>query len=191
MTKSNRKRAARGRPRKEGTREPNGRLSRTGIVHEPADKLAIDTRVRRLGLAKDDAKDQLAGSFIGYLSMMGAADGLSRAQYEGAQAYLTFRDRYMRSVQSPGAMYDPEAIGGTALDPEAYAKWCASLEAERDTLQKAIQAEQNYSRENLWAALQIVVIEDQHIHHLIGATRLVCNILARHFKTNGEKRKAA
>jgi hypothetical protein len=190
MTKANRKR--RGRPRKDdASREPSGRISRSGRNHEAVDKLAIDTRIRRLGLSKDDAKDQKAGSYIGYLNMLGASDGLSRAQYEGAQAYLTFHERYKRSVQSPGAMYDPEAIGGAAVDPDAYAKWCEGLENERKALQDAIQNEQNYSRENLWAALQIVVVEDKHEPHLIGATRLVCNVLARHFKTDVEKRRAA
>lgn len=191
MSKANRKRAARGRPRKEGIREPNGRLSRTGIVHEPADKTAIEARMRQLGLSKDSAKDQKAGSYIGYLNMLGPVDGLSTAQYDGAMAYLVFHERYKRSVQSPGAMYDPEAIGGSAVDPDAYANWCKALEAERLAIQDAIQGEQNYSRENLWAALQIVVVEDQHMPHLVGATRLVCNVLARHFKTDGERRKAA
>ena len=180
-----------GRPPKEGVREPNGRISRTGIKHEEANKVAIRARIRRLGITEDQAMDQKAGSFIGYLALLGPTDGLSEAQYEGAVAYLTFRDRLQRSILSPGAIYDPEATGGSNDDPDAYTKWAAGLKTEWDDLKKSIQSEQNHSRENLWAALQYVVIDGLHLHHMVGATRLLCNVLARHFKTTRENRRAA
>lgn len=135
--------------------------------------------------------DQRAGSFIGYLALLGSRDGLSVAQYEGAQQYLRHRERVARALQSPGAIYDPEAIGGENVDPEAYAKWCAGVLAEDKEIREQIQSAQNHSRDNLWAALQYVVVEGHEFHHMIGATRVLCNVLARHFKTVVENRAAA
>jgi len=188
-TKRQRLEAKRGRPRKDGEREPNGRLSRSG--RESIDRLALDTRARHMGIGKDQAKDQKAGSFIGYLNLIGPRDGLSDAQYEGAQQYLKHRQRVARALLSPAAIYDPEAPAGEGIDAEAYASWCKDVLDEDETLRQQIQAEQNYSRDNLWAALGLVVIEDKPMHAMIGATRVLCNVFARHFKTAVENRHAA
>ncbi|MBZ9807679.1 hypothetical protein [Mesorhizobium sp. ESP-6-2] len=182
----------RGRPRAEGPREPSGRVSRSGIDSEAPDKTAISVRVRMMGITEDQAKDQKAGSFIGYLNMIGPRDGLSDDQYEGALEYLRFRERLLRAIKSPAAIYDPEARGsGDGEISEAYEKWCKSTVQEWTALKQAIQGEQNYCRGNLWAALQYVVIEDKPMHHMIGETRLLCNVFARHFKTMQENRHAA
>jgi hypothetical protein len=135
--------------------------------------------------------DQKAGTFIGYLNLIGSRDGVSDDQYEGAQAFLVFRERYLRAIKSPAAIYDPEATGAGGEITEAYEDWCRATVKEWSTLRQEIQAEQNYSRDNLWAALQLVVIESRETHHLIGATRILCNVLARHFKEAGENRRAA
>jgi hypothetical protein len=179
----------RGRPRQEGEREPNGRLSRSG--NPSPDKLALETRARRLGISVDKAKDQKAGTFIGYLNMFGSRDGLSDEQYEGAQSYLKLREAHLRALQAPGAIYDPEALGGAGDDPDAYAAWVKRVVSEREEIHRQIQEAQNYSRDNLWAALQLVVIESQHLHHMIGATRILCNVLARHFGSGAQNRRAA
>lgn len=196
----------RGRPRKAGPREPNGQPSRSGIDHEPVDKLAIETRVRQMNittaqrwpeedqrpiLTKEQAKDQKAGSFIGYLNILGSRDGISDDQYEGALDYLRFRERLLRAIKSPAAIYDPEAIGAGGEVTEAYENWCKGITQEWMTLRGEIQAEQNYCRGNLWAALQLVIIEDKPIHTLIGETRLLCNILAKHFRNVTADRRAA
>lgn len=182
----------RGRPKAEGAREPNGRLSRSGIDHEAADSVAISARVRMLGITKDQAMDQKAGSYIGYLNMLGPRDGISEAQYEAAMEYLRLRERMLRAIQSQAAIYDPEARGsGSAEISEAYENWCRTTLEEWETLKNEIQAEQNYCRGNLWAALHLVIIEGQAMHHMIGETRLLCNVFARHFKTVTESRHAA
>lgn len=181
----------RGRPKKDGAREPNGRPSRSGIDHGAPIDAPLKARALRLGISVDKAMDQKAGSFIGYLALIGPADGLSEAQYEGAQQYLKHRERVSRALQSPAAMYDPEAIGGDGMDPDAYARWCKEILEEDRTIRRQIQEAQNYSRDNLWAALQYVVIGGMELHHMIGATRVLCNVLARHFKTAVENRVAA
>jgi hypothetical protein len=190
-TKAQRLASKRGRKRKEGAREPSGRPSRSGIDHGSPIDAPLKARARRLGISEDKAMDQKAGSFIGYLNIIGPRDGLSDAQYEGAQQYIIHKHRLSRVLQSPAAIYDPEAIGGDGNDPEAYASWCKNVIAVDKVINAQIQEAQNYSRDNLWAALQYVVIEGQELHHMIGATRVLCNVLARHFKTTGENRRAA
>lgn len=190
-TKARKLQAKRGRPRMEDVaREPNGRPSRSGIAHEAIDKLALDARRRMLGLKRDEAKDQKAGSFIGYLSMIGPRDGISHAQYEGAQQYLRLRESYKRAVKSPDALYDDMATLSTG-DEEAYEAWAKSITSERDSLHQQIQEAQNSSRENLWAALQLVILDDQKLHHLIGATRVLCNVFVRHFRIGAQNGRAA
>ena len=187
-TKRQRLGAKRGRPRLEGDREPNGRLSRSGS--EPVDRLALETRARHMGISMDDAKDQKAGTFLGYLALIGPRDGLSAAQYEGAQQYLLLRASYLRAIGSPAAIYDPEAVA-TGIDADAYAAWCKRTRAQYEAVRQDIQEAQNYSRENLWAALQLVVIEDKPMHAMIGPTRLLCNVLAHHFGQSVKNVRAA
>lgn len=177
------KRAKAGRPRKSGTREPNGRISRTGIRHEPADRVAIQARMRQMGITADQAKDQKAGSFIGYLSIMGPSDGLSDQQYEAATEFRELYQRYQRAIKSPGAIYDPNAMGGEGLDPDAYDEWVQRIAARYEDARKAIHDVQfEHRHENLWAAVDYILIRDERVHHLIGAARIACNALARYFK---------
>jgi hypothetical protein len=187
------KRESRGRPKSDGPREPSGRVSRSGQDNfDPPSKAAYEARVRMLGLTEDQAKDQKAGSFIGYLNLIGPRDGISQAQYEGALEYLRFRERHLRAIKSPAALYDPEARGSGGEEiTDAYVAWCQDTEEEWGALKKEIQAEQNYCRGNLWAALQYAIIEDRQMHHMIGDIRILCNVLARHFKTMHEQRDAA
>lgn len=199
-TRAAKLRQKRGRPKADGPREPSGRLSRSGIDHEPADKLGYDMRLCRMaptkekpvGITADQARDQKAGTFIGYLNLIGPRDGISESQYEGAQEYLRFRERLLRALKSPAAIYDPEARGsGDGEISEAYENWCKATVSEWNTLRNEIQAEQNYCRGNLWAALQLALIEDKPMHHMVGEIRILCNVLARHFKTMQENREAA
>lgn len=191
-TKSVRIKAKRGRPRKEGEREPNGRPSRSGIAHEPADRVAIEARMRRLGLNAEDAKNQKAASFIGLLNMRGADDGLSDHQYDAAVAFQELHQAMQRSIQSPGAIYDPQAIGGAGSDPDAYEKWFKSVNQQYTDAGKAImEAQFENKAENLLAAVDFVLIRNEPWEHMVGATRIVCNVLARHFKIVEGSRKAA
>jgi len=174
-----------GRPRRKGAvREPNGRISRSGIRHEPADKTAIEARMRHMGLSRDQAQDQKAATFIGYLNLMGREDGLSDSQYEAATNFLSLRDAYLRSLKAPGVVYDGEGCSSSSDEvTEDYEDWAKRTKERYDDCRKAIQEEQNNSRENLWAALDLVVIRDQWLPHMIGPTRMLCNALGRFFRT--------
>lgn len=178
------KREARGRPRiEDAAREPNGRISRSGIGHRATDIIALEARAKHTGLSIDQAKDQKAGTFIGYLNIIGRDDGLSDDQYEAASKFLALRESFLRSIKAPDASRD-NGVSGYAGEhvSEAYEDWCKDVAERWRSCRKAIQEAQNESRQNLWAALDLCIINDGHHHHLIGATRLVCNALVRFFR---------
>lgn len=177
------KRAAkRGRPRKDVPfREPNGRASR---AEDPIDRLAIQVRAKMLGISEQRARDQRAGSFLGYLAMLGRADGLSDAQYEAALEFREVRSDYLKAIKAPNAVVDNQSAGrpGDAVSDD-YIRWCAHATARYAAARNAVQEAQNATRsENLWAALDLVIIQEQPIFNLLGATRAVCNALALHFR---------
>jgi hypothetical protein len=176
------KRRRRGRPRIEVEyREPNGRASRAS---EPADKLALETRARRLGLTVIQAKDQRAETYIGYLAILGPRDGLSEAQYEAATQYLSLRSDWLMSKKAPNASVNNGTIGMPSDHiSDAYIQWCEDVDDRYNDCRKAIQEAQGENRcDNLWAALDLCVIQGQRFDHMIGATRLVCNALVKFFR---------
>jgi hypothetical protein len=179
-TKAAKLKAKRGRPRKEGIREPNGRLSR---AEEPPAKLALETRARMLGISVVKAQDQKAATFIGYLNIIGASDGLSDPQYAALDKFMEIRRDYLIAIKAPDATARSSATGrsGEAISDE-YVKWCQrSVKAFGDA-RKAIYEGQNQHRtENLWAALDLCVIQSQPLHHMIGTVRTLGNVLAKHF----------
>lgn len=177
------KRAAkRGRPRHNvAFREPNGRASR---AEDPIDRLAVQVRARMLGISEARARDQRAGSFLGYLSMLGRADGLSPSQYEAALAFRELRNDYLKAIKAPNAVVDNQSSGNSGdMVSDDYIRWCAAVRERYAAARKAVQQAQDETRAgNLWAALDLVVIQEQPIFNLIGATRQLCNALALHFR---------
>lgn len=168
----------------DAAREPNGRVSRSGIDHGPADVVALDARRRHTGLPADKARDQKAATFIGYLNLIGPRDGLSEAQYEAATNFMGLYVSYLRSIKAPGVMLEGEGGQPSNDITEAYEDWVLDTKEAYLSCRKAIQEAQNQNRcANLWAALGICILEDQWMHHMIGDVRILCNALARHFHT--------
>lgn len=183
-TKAAKLKAKRGRPMIEGVaREPSGRVSRSGRDHGPADVVALDARRRHLGLTRDQAKDQKAGSFIGYLNLIGPRDGLSDDQYKAATNYLGLHTAYLRAINAPGRVLDGEAGTPPAEVTDEYVDWVIDTKEVYADCRRAIQEAQNENRRaNLWGALDICIHQDQHMHHMIGDLRLLTNALARFFR---------
>lgn len=167
-------------------REPNGRASRAKESDVPADIVALTARVKHLGISMTQAKDQRAATFIGVLAIRGEArpgDGLSERQYLSALDYLALRNDYLRSKNAPGAEYDPDGRSGGDFITPRYEQWCKTVNDAYDDCLRAIQEAQNETRlENLWAARDLVLVQGHHLEHMIGATRMLCNALAKFFK---------
>lgn len=183
-TKAAKRASKRGRPKLDVAREPSGRVSRSGIDHGPADIVALDARRRHTGLSADKAKDQKAATFVGYLNLIGSRDGLSDAQYEAAVNFMGLYVSYLRSIKAPGVVLEG-AVGAPSGDiTEAYEEWAMDTKEVYTSCRKAIQEAQNENRQsNLWAALDLCIIEDQWVHQMIGDVRILCNALARFFRT--------
>lgn len=178
---ANGKTARRGRPRIEGKlREPNGRISRAA---NPPALAALQARAFHAGLSLEQAKDPRAETYLGRLAIFGRGDGLSRDQYEAAQQFLLLRNDYQKALLSPGAYYEATGTHLNADNMAEYQAWAARVKKRYAAALKAVQeAQMDNGRENLYAALQYVVIDNRELPYLLGAARLLLNALHRHFK---------
>ncbi|EJF92660.1 hypothetical protein [Bartonella tamiae] len=180
-SKAEKLRLKRGRPRLEGVeREPNGRKSRAKKPKEAADKLTIEMRAKHTGLTLQQAKDPRSVTYIGRLYMMGIqGSGISEDQYNAAIKYLEIDNNYKKALCSDGAYYDGYS---PLLNDETQEEFCIKAKQQYRDTKKAIQEAQFDNKfDNLYAALQYVIIEDLELPHLVGTTRLLLNALARHF----------
>jgi hypothetical protein len=188
-TKAQKIAAKRGRPK--GSidesiiyRESNGRRHRS--VEAPA-KLATEMRARKLGIPVKDAADPIVGTFIGYLRKLGPRDGLSEQQYQALERYRELRNNWLKSKQMPGAQYDFTSGTLDEADPEAlerHAEWCDSIhKAHTKAWNAMVEAQMHERTENLYAALDYCIIRGEHHHHMVSATRVLGNVLSRHFGT--------
>jgi hypothetical protein len=167
----------------ECAREPSGRVSRSGIDHGPADVVALDARRRHTGLPADKAKDQKAATFIGYLNLIGPRDGLSDTQYAALDKFMEVRRKYLIAIKAPDATARSEATGGAgeAISDE-YVKWCQkSVKAFIEARKAIYEGQQENRTENLWAAVDLCLIQNQTLHHMTGMVRTLGNVLAKHF----------
>ncbi|VEJ44928.1 hypothetical protein [Bartonella vinsonii] len=176
MTKR-KKRAKRGRPRIKGCiREPNGRISRAKTPREPVDQLAIEIRAKRFCLTIEDAKNPLAGTYIGRLYLQGE---LNQDQYDAAQKYLEVRNNYLCAKALPNAVYDDFT---PSSNEEAQKRWIERVtHCYEETKEVIKEAQYLYRQHNFYATLQYLVIEDQSLPYLVNSLRIVLNGLHKHF----------
>ncbi|WP_139413108.1 hypothetical protein [Bartonella mastomydis] len=167
----------RGRPRITGQiREANGRISRAKEPREAIDKLAIEMRAKRFGLTLYDAKNPLAGTYIGRLCLQGV---LTQEHYDTAQQYLQIRNNYLCAKGFPNAIYDDVS---TNSDPNSFEQWVEKATRHYQAMQEAIKEAQHlYRQYNLHSALQCIVIEDQELPHLVGSLEIALNALQKYF----------
>jgi hypothetical protein len=89
-----------GRKRKAGKREPNGRIARpsTETVEQDAMRTAIAYRQTVLGVSARDAKDQKATSLAGRLCLKGV---ISNAQWQAGEDWLALLNAMGAAVNAP------------------------------------------------------------------------------------------
>ena len=186
-----RRKARRGRPPKEGVfREPSGRISR---ADDPPARTATEARARQLGLSVIDAMNPECHTWIGRLHMAYLAwkkrdDGkpqpnlsVSTAQYYASLSYLQIHNNNAKAVQSPGAVYDRVGIWRDQPDDDAHAEFCHRATSALTAVREAIQRAQEDNRtSNLWAALDLVVLRNQELPHMIGDVRILLTAINRH-----------
>lgn len=136
MTKARTKAQRRGRPRKQGDREPNGRPQRETVSETRAE--VIEARMRQHGLTLIQAGDRLAGYEIGRLYIRGQLDLID---VEVCDDYVQVIARFMALTNPqhpfPKAMDYVATAKGIGGEPgpeyvnrirKAYANWIAPLQ---------------------------------------------------------------
>lgn len=194
-----------GRKRKAGKRENNGRLSRKAVdvaaridmanadldrAERATVSVGLEARVRMFGVDPRHARDQMAGSFIGRLCLQRV---ITRRQYDAAMQWLEDSMRYSIAVAAPHApgAVDLNRTHGRASDYENEAVTRHAV-AVYEAAREAVQNLQNELRgtANLWAALDYIVRRDEEVYHMVGDFRLVANALVRHYRMDGQRRVA-
>lgn len=135
MTKARTKAQRRGRTRKQGAREPNGRPQRESVSEIKAE--VIEARMRQHGLTLVQAGDRLAGYEIGRLYIRGQLDLID---VEVCDDYVQIVARYLVLTNPqhpfPKAMDYVATIKGLSGEPDqdyinrvrkAYANWYGPL----------------------------------------------------------------
>lgn len=192
--------------RKDGRREPNGRLSRAqeqmdirmrdrfkDLERDERDTMApgIEARQRVHGLPFDQASQPMASTFVGRLCM---GKELSRIQYEAAMLYIEDCTNYARAVHAPrqpGAVDLNATKGGNGDYENVQATQRAK--ARYTAAQKAVQEAQNQLglRAHLFGALYEIVQMDRETYHLVNDCKLALNALGRHYGLLARAREAA
>ena len=151
---------ARGRKRKAGKREPNGRLSRRTTevdkrrseTEQEAMSTVIEMRVRS-GIPR-----HLARSVGTMEAALFAAEELDRDQYEASLFYMTCRLKYLSSIEDDHSPRQPRKRTMTPFDPDAHERFCASAKEVFHGIRCEVQQEQDILRtRNLFAALDGLV----------------------------------
>jgi hypothetical protein len=184
----------RGRKRKPGVREPNGRLSRKQVnvmarlraAHDREEhetlSVGLDARERVHGVDPQHTRDQKAGSVVGRLCLSGA---ITAHQYDAAMTWLEERADYLRAV-SPAQGSEPRALDPNAAHGASHYENAAAAQravARYRAACRAVQDKQNEVRLNahLNGALDAILVRDVLIHNLVGDLRIALNALAKHY----------
>jgi hypothetical protein len=151
---------ARGRKRKAGNREPNGRLSRRTAeidkrrseTEQEAMSTVIEMRVRS-GIPREIARKVGTMECALFFSKK-----LNREQYEASLYYMEWRLKYLSSIEDEHSPREPRKRTMTPFDPEAHERFCANAKETFHGIRGEVQQEQDILRtRNLFAALDGLV----------------------------------
>ena len=170
-------------------REPNGRLSRRAADVRDRDyrnaqeamSVAVAARARHTGLPEDVVSRNVAGQpNAGTVhGVMTLRHEMTREQWEAAEWYIGTRSAWLRSIQardtSPGQYPSGEP------DEAAYARWCRSIAETWDAVQDCLRDCAVEARSPVQAALDVMLLRNQHMPHMVGDLRLALNAIHRRF----------
>ncbi|QEE09240.1 single-stranded DNA-binding protein [Bartonella kosoyi] len=157
-------------------RKKDAYISQVKVRQDPVNQLAIEMRAKRFCLTIEEAKNPLAGSYVGRLCLQGV---LTQDQYDAAQKYLEVKNDYSCAKGLPSAVYDEMP---SSSDDKAREKWVERATEQFCNMQEVIKETQYlYKQYNLYAALQYLVVEDQILPHLVNSLQIALNALHKYF----------
>lgn len=131
--------ARKGRPRKNGKREPNGRVVRK----TPADRDIIPERIIamrvRAGIPRDKARQCGTLEDALYESRLIDFD-----QLQAARSYIMLRAKNFIAQDNPHVPRDPRAPSGNG--PDAYIAFCENAEERYEAVRRSVLAYQREKR---------------------------------------------
>lgn len=180
-------------------REPNGRISRRAkaarqkMINKEREETemqilstAISARVRH-GVSEKWARDQRSGTLHGrmYQAYLDNPDGagaacLSFDQYEAAEWFLQRLNDYRAALGSPAHVYDREPGLSASSDPEeAYQTFCNAARSRWRQIETTLQdaTTRARGRVNLLAALEIILVRQQPMPHLVAELKIALDLL--------------
>lgn len=174
LTRNEKLKRKRGRPRSDGPRTPSGQLSRSTEL--PADQLARMKRMQLFGLEYEATKKPEAATFIGRLCLGG---DISQEQYAAIDRLIITRALYQSSIAVPDSLKRSGAASGSEQDPERQ----KALEDRYRGAMKVIEdLHTSLPRDGIIKAREQCIFMDHDHTELIGAIRLIGNALQKYYR---------
>ncbi|WP_208432318.1 hypothetical protein, partial [Bartonella henselae] len=117
-------------------RKKDAYISQVKVRQDPVNQLAVEMRAKRFGLTIEEAKNPLAGSYVGRLCLQGV---LTQDQYDATQKYLEVRNDYSCAKGLPSAVYDEMP---SSSDDKAREKWVERATEQFCNMQKVLKEAQ-------------------------------------------------
>jgi len=148
---------------------------------QEAMSVVIAARMRHTGLSAEAVSLNIAGrpnagTVHGIMALRG---DLSPEQWDAAEWYIGTRAAWLRSIQVREA--NPGAYVSGEPDEAAYARWCRSIAETWTAVQDCLRDCAVEARSPIQAALDVMLIRQHHLDHMVGDLRLGLNAIHRRF----------
>lgn len=175
--------------RRDGKREPNGRLSRrpedtmNRITETEAQikSVALEARQRHTGIWAEviDIAKPNPGTEHGVLCLQGVLTG---DQWSAAEWYLNARACHLRAICAPGGEGSSRGSANPPSEHDSkYIRWAQESEDMWGLIRKCLVEASAQSRSPILAAFAEILEKGNRMDHMTGDLRLGLNALHRSF----------
>lgn len=178
-----------GRKRKQGKREANGRIQRPthSQLEQENMRPAMEYRERVLGVPPKLVRDQKAATLIGRLCLSGA---ISEAQWQAGEDWHSLMEAMYAAANAPRGFKTGGNGSGVELGEDEEARRYRSLKAKFGAANLAVEDRAPVAeRIERFKALRLFIVDQVDQPSMHGTLRAALNGLAHHF--GHERRKAA